>query len=600
MKKLIAFAVCCLSVAVCWAQEHPRLFGKADDFAAVRERTKSDELAKLTADKIIRAAQEVLPLPVCERKQEGRRILYVSREVLWRVSHLGMAYQLTGDKVYAERGAKEMRAAAAFSNWNPSHFLDTAEMTLALAIGYDWLYQALTPDDREVILDGIIKKGLDASETGEHWWIKAHNNWGQVCHAGMLSGALLLREKDPERMQRLVKRTVDNLPIAMGAFAPKGGFPEGPMYWEYAMDFNVLALDLLEQAQGNDSGLSKLPGFQQTGDYLNVMTGPSELPFGYADARPIVRETSGPMWWFAKRYNRPDIVAPFELAALRRYCASDQMKNRLFPFVLLWYRSYPPNAEIQAPLAWRSGDGNEAAVHRTSWDKENSTFAGIKAGRPMSAHAHMDCGSFVLDRYGMRWVHDLGLEEYNNIEQLQMNLWGTEQGSDRWKIFRLGNKSHNMLIINDEPQRATGVAKIIDVTDDGRTSEISVDLTKLFPVASRVVRKSVLFRDGAYEVRDEVKAPAGTKVRWQVAVRAPVHTFTGSQEYCKCGGNLVLKQNGKQMMLTALHNKNIRWQVEPTDALLKSWDAPNPGVSLVWFEETVPDSGELKLAVRFD
>ena len=45
---------------------------------------------------------------------------------------------------------KELRAAAAFPDWNPSHFLDTAEMTHAFAIGYDWLYEGLGPEARGV------------------------------------------------------------------------------------------------------------------------------------------------------------------------------------------------------------------------------------------------------------------------------------------------------------------------------------------------------------------------------------------------------------------------------------------------------------------
>ena len=56
---------------------------------------------------------------------------------------------MTGDKRYALRAQKEMIAAAAFDDWNPSHFLDVAEMTTALAFGYDWLYDELDPQARE-------------------------------------------------------------------------------------------------------------------------------------------------------------------------------------------------------------------------------------------------------------------------------------------------------------------------------------------------------------------------------------------------------------------------------------------------------------------
>ena len=56
----------------------------------------------------------------------------------------------------------EMKAVAAFPDWNPSHFLDVAEMTNALAIGYDWLYDDLTPTDRATIRAAIVEAGSEA------------------------------------------------------------------------------------------------------------------------------------------------------------------------------------------------------------------------------------------------------------------------------------------------------------------------------------------------------------------------------------------------------------------------------------------------------
>ena len=44
---------------------------------------------------------------------------------------------LTGDRAFSSRAEQEMLAAAAFTDWNPSHFLDVGEMTTALALGYD-------------------------------------------------------------------------------------------------------------------------------------------------------------------------------------------------------------------------------------------------------------------------------------------------------------------------------------------------------------------------------------------------------------------------------------------------------------------------------
>ena len=70
----------------------------------------------------------------------GPRLLDQSRAALRRISTLAGLYRLDGDHRKADRARLEMLAAAAFPDWNPSHFLDVAEMTNALAIGYDWLY----------------------------------------------------------------------------------------------------------------------------------------------------------------------------------------------------------------------------------------------------------------------------------------------------------------------------------------------------------------------------------------------------------------------------------------------------------------------------
>lgn len=56
---------------------------------------------------------------------------------------------MTGEKEYLRRAEKEMLAAASFIDWNPSHFLDVSEMSMGLAIGYDWLFNELLPDSRK-------------------------------------------------------------------------------------------------------------------------------------------------------------------------------------------------------------------------------------------------------------------------------------------------------------------------------------------------------------------------------------------------------------------------------------------------------------------
>lgn len=123
-----------------------------------------------------------------------------------------------------------MLAAAAFADWNPSHFLDVAEMTAALGIGYDWLYEELSEEDRRGIREAIVEKGLKPSLTVNSW-TRAVHNWNQVCNAGMAIGALAVAESEPELAARMVARAVETswprpLSRSRRSPGPAGGAPE--------------------------------------------------------------------------------------------------------------------------------------------------------------------------------------------------------------------------------------------------------------------------------------------------------------------------------------------------------------------------------------
>ena len=87
-------------------------------------------------------------------------------------------------------------ASTNFPDWHPAHFLDTAEMTHACAIGYDWLYDYWTPPRRDTIRVAILTKGLKPSLTlytnNSSWVASSANNWNLVCNGGMILGALAL------------------------------------------------------------------------------------------------------------------------------------------------------------------------------------------------------------------------------------------------------------------------------------------------------------------------------------------------------------------------------------------------------------------------
>ncbi len=568
------------------ALPHPRLFGTMEDFEGLKARAKTDELVGQGVHCLMRTADRFLKAPPCVHKKEGKRLLGVSRAALSRISSLAMAYRLTGDRRYFKRCVAELRAVSAFKDWNPSHFLDTAEMSLAVATGYDWLYPELDAATRREIAAGLRRNGLDASRQAL-WWVQAGNNWGQVCHAGILSAAFALAEENPVETGVFLQRCVDYIKISMKALAPNGNYPEGPGYWNYGVDFNAIAVMLLEGTAGNDFGLAKMPGLRETADYLDVVTGPSGYTFNYADGG-CGRGTCLATWWLAKRFDRPDILPNFEVAAYRRACASRRV-DRLFAHTLFWVATPPADCPIRHPLVWDAQGSVPIVVQRSSWEKE-ALFVGLKGGSPSANHGHMDGGSFILDALGERWALDLGAESYYHIESLGMNLWSSHQASERWTIFRLNTESHNELMLDGQPQLVKGFAKVVKVTP-GPESTAVLDLTSLYTNATRVVRTGTLAANGkGYTLADDVEGlRAAAPIRWSMTTRA-----TPTIE----GETIVLAQNGKTLRLTQVGDARAPWKVVEAKGR-NSWDSPNKGCRQIQFTVPAPKAGTARLAVRF-
>ena len=597
--------VSCLMCSLFAQANHPSVLANKGDFAALRANQSS--LALMGKGKVLRNATAMLTFPVAKYEMEGRRLLAVSRLVLQRTLFLSMAYQLSGEKKFARRAIDEALAAAAFSTWNPDHFLDTAEMCLGVSIAYDWLFDELSPKEEKILREAILQKALTESDgslkTG--WWTQAENNWGQVCHGGLLAGAVALRERYPAITEAVVKRAVENLPLCLSAYA-EGGFPEGPSaYWHYATSYTGVALGILLKAYGHDFHLSETPGLNQQIDYVDSLTGEKNVFFNFSDggivpgsADGTVRRLDCAAWFLAHRFGQADKLKRVEVGLYEEYCKDRTLPtaqtrrsmDRLFPLILLWLPEELPASAQFLPSIQRLGGRVPVGVMRRA-SKNHSSFAGIKGGRSCDHHGHMDAGSFVYDSDGIRWAVDLGSEDYNKVEQAGLNLWEFDQYSDRWQVFRLSAAAHNVLLIDGQPQEVAGEAKI-EVQEEKGRSWLKADLSAVYPQAKSVIRSLELTSEAEERliISDSVRGgKPGSKVTWQI--------ITSATPKIDKEGRLVLKKNGQERYL--LPSQPVDWRIESIAEPRHSWDSPNTGKSRVSFDLCVPASGDLNYSVTF-
>jgi hypothetical protein len=496
-------------------REHPRLLASSSDFARLKELVKSDAVAGRMYAAIRAHADTILKQEPVVHKLIGPRLLDQSRRALDRIQTLALVYRISGERSYLARAVLEMRAAAAFPDWNPSHFLDTAEMTNALAIGYDWLYADLTADDRSVIRRAVVEKGLDRGievYKAKRWWTVATHNWNQVCNGGMAMGALAIADEERERAEYVVGQSIDSIRLAMNSYGPEGGWNEGPGYWQYATIYNVYYLAALDSALGTDFGLSKTPGFPQAGDFRIYFQGPSVYTFNYADARA----SKGPapeMFWLARKFNQPAYAAD-EL----RHLNSGARPHALD---LLWYT---PKAVSAKQAGWplnRMFRGVDVAFLRSDWEDPKALWIAVKGGDNKANHSHLDLGSFVMEKNGVRWAVDLGSDDYNMPAYF---------GAQRWTYYRLRTESHNTVLIDGANQDPKAAAPL--QMKDGAAV---IDLSRANPGKVTTHTRTTRIDGGAAIVRDEIVAPQPVEALWGMVTEAEI-ALDGRRATLRQGG----------------------------------------------------------------
>ncbi len=562
-------------------QSHPRLLLLGgEEKEIIKVVNKNPEWKKLHQS-ILTACDLIIDLPPVEHIKIGRRLLDKSRECLRRVFQLSYAYRTTGQDKYLKRAEKEMLAVAAFEDWNPTHFLDVAEMTMAVAIGYDWLFNELSEDSKTKIRTAIIEKGINPSFNEKYnWFLKAQHNWNQVCNAGMTFGALAIAENEPELAEKVILRAVKSIPLSMEtSYKPDGAYPEGFSYWGYGTTFNVLFNSAVEKALGTDFGLNAMPGFLKTAGFMENIVGPTGMAHNWGDSG--LRETLNPaMFWFANKTNDASLLWN-EKKHLSSF-SEEVVKNRILPAALIWGASQKLKA-IKAPkdLLWTGQGPSPVAFMRTSWTDENAFFVGFKTGSPSVNHAHMDVGSFVVDANGERWAMDFGMQNYNSLETAGVDLWNRSQNSQRWEVFRLNNRAHNTLTFDNKLQNVKAYAKIDAISKKVNNLFAISDISALYEGQVVKAKRGVaIINKAAVKVQDEIKTGKDkTTLRWNMLTGADVKIINDH--------SVELSQNGKKMLLnfnSTIAFKIETWSTKPTH----SYDAENPGTLFVGITAEIP------------
>ena len=533
----------------------PRLILTPTIEKQLKKKLKTDPVVQNVYKAIQRNAEQIQAQPLLERKVVGRRLLSTSREMLYRMNILGMMYRVEKDPAVLKRIDEEVLAVCNFSNWNPSHYLDVAEMAMAVALAIDWAGNDLPAATVALAKNALIDKGIKPSynERGNVGWIDGTNNWNQVCHGGMIAASIVVAEQEPELAAQTIHRALDGMPHALEEYGPDGVYPEGSTYWGYGTSFSVLTASILESAFGTDYGLSEYPAFQESANFRMLSIAPSGRYYNFADCGDQRSENGDlTLAWFAAKTGDSKYLErerflqdPASMGALARYAGAG----------LVWLAQFEEERDSQLPTAWMGEGANPIVIFRGDGDRQY--YFGGKGGRGTVNHGNMDAGSFIFELDGVRWVIDPGNQSYHELEKTGFDLWDRCQDCERWTLLTKNNYGHSTLTVNGSLHVVDGFAAIADFKD-GDQPEATIDMSAVFgeklPTATRRFLKE---DDRSILIEDRfTPSDATEQVTWQLMTTADVAVTEGGA---------ILTQDGKQLTVENLSHPELRISVISLD-----------------------------------
>jgi len=509
--------------------------------------------------------QEPAGYPDHKRVASVWRQTYIDcQELIYAIRHLAIAGTITDNADMTQR-AKEWLLEAA--SWNPAGTTSRSytdewafRVNCALAWGYDWLYDELTHDERDVVKTALL---LRTRETANHIIKQANiqlfpfdSHAVRAVSAVLIPAAIALLDDEAEAEDWL-NYAIEFLATVYSPWGDaQGGWAEGPHYWMTGIAYLIDAVNLTKGYTEID--LYQRPFFQHTGDFPLFTKSPytrratfgddstmGDLPslkVGY-NLRQFAGVTgNGAYQWYYDEIKRND---PGTEMAFYNYGWWD------LHFDELAYRTDFPVIEAQAPadddiLRWFEGIG-WVAIQKDMTDPANHIQFIMKSSQFGSiSHSHGDQNAFCLAGFG----EDLAIQSghYVAFNSTMHTKW------------RRQTCSKNAILIDGKGQyaskdkalamRSTGKINIAKQHNDHIfiQGDATAAYQSLTPQVSSVVRDIYFVHNSYFVIVDAIDADTPVSIDWLLHTNAALElsdtTFRYTGERAGFYGQLLWSEAG--------------------------------------------------------
>lgn len=523
--------------------EHPRLIATAEDFERLRNEVQTDSLKAEWYKAVIASADSIIDQSVLEYKINGGRLLDVANAALLRMEYLGFAYQMTGDRKYADKGIAEMEAICAFPDWHTEHYLDTGTIASAIAIGFDWLYDAMTDEQRENIVTVSHKYALETAKMAYYanadfndFWADTETNWGIICNGGIANLALATGEYNTDETMEVLYNALRSIEIPWYRIAPDGAWYEGTGYWSYLLTHLTLFMSSYKTVMNEPFGESYM-GMDKYAYFQAYFQGPDGMPNNFHDADEATVENTG-QFYMADIYDDPSLM-------LYRISQMEQYNITPCIFDIIWCKAGIQNENSSINLDnEKYFRETEFVSMREDWNRDDSAWLSFHGGYSNNAHDHVDVGTFVYNIGGVRWAVDVGREMLSYVAD-NVNP-AILAGYDSKYFYRRKGEGHNIVVINPSDALEQDISAFAQVNKpvSGTTGAYgTIDLSASYAVNASSYLRGYLLTDNrrTLTVRDEIKLMGESELHWFMHTKGDIRIIDNN--------TAIIYQDGKQLKL---------------------------------------------------
>jgi len=251
------------------------------------------------------------------------------------------------------------------------------------------------------------------------------------------------------------------------------------------------------------------------------------------------------MFWLAWTYHNPLYAYAEHEEIARRSAGAGH---------LIWYTAGPSARAARKRLDECFDGPVQVATFRSAWNNPDALFVGLKAGYNQVNHGHLDLGNFELDALGVRWVRDLGADNYN-----LPGYWSSGRGGKRWSYYRLNSASHNICMLGGESQDPMAKSTFVLRKLNGANPAAIVDLTDAYEKFVNAASRGVAMIQGrrAVLVQDEFDIKVPCEVAWGMTTDAQIDIAEASRA--------VLTLKGQELSVRVLSPEGATFTVESAE-----------------------------------